>query len=362
MSCEIPLGEMVLNSTWMRNLSTIWEHAVNHPTRSPGAKILDVESNRSTRSEASKERNDRGRSAMYSDLSSSAASSMLPSALLLVSSCNRFYQSQIPSYNKSPSKTETFNKKKSSNYSGASDSTIDYAAETRWSALCACLKEEILEIFKVETRKDQTNSIQTRAEEQWQSPPRFRIIGTLTSSTGTPFERNFLVSARLNHLHVLFLVHLMLLDRNSELSGRFLNISQEILSLVEEAIVVRDRLANAAGIVPTFVLDHYTRKDNVESVGPKTLSDLTTLCAEIEIGALGRPEEPNFALLSIAIKSIRALVDLLVTGKLQRQVKSLGVQAVETIEEIWCPWDSMELWEVEIDFWDRLTENLTTLD
>ena len=101
----------------------------------------------------------------------------------------------------------------------------------------------------------------------------------------------------------------------------------------------------AAGIVSISLLGHCTRKDNLDSIGPKTLPDLDTLCAEVDIEAFVRPEDPNFALISSAIKSIRTLVDLSLRGKLQREAESSEVQAAGTAEQTWSPWDSMEPWD-----------------
>jgi hypothetical protein len=61
----------------------------------------------------------------------------------------------------------------------------------------------------------------------------------------TPFERDFLVHTRLNHLQILFLLRLMLVRRLSEPDSQLLAVSQEILSLVVEAVVLRDRIVNS---------------------------------------------------------------------------------------------------------------------
>ena len=76
-------------------------------------------------------------------------------------------------------------------------------------------------------------------------PHRFRLEGSLKNCGGTPFERDFMVSARLQYLHILFLLHSLLLDRSFEVDTLLLKISQEILSLVVEAIVLKNRLANS---------------------------------------------------------------------------------------------------------------------
>lgn len=61
----------------------------------------------------------------------------------------------------------------------------------------------------------------------------------------TPFERDFLISLRLNHLHVKFLLRRLLLDKPSEPDGPLIEIAQQMLALVVEAILTRDELANS---------------------------------------------------------------------------------------------------------------------
>jgi len=155
--------------------------------------------------------------------------------------------------------------------SGASpwstDAKMDYISETRWSALCASLKEEILELFFCEDRsihaskarlvskpfllssqKLKTPSeISHRAEVQWQAlPADFRLIGSLTQlNYRTPFERDFMASTRLNHLHVQFLLRLVLLTCLTEPDGTIVEIAQQMLALTVETILLRDHLANS---------------------------------------------------------------------------------------------------------------------
>ncbi|EKG15158.1 hypothetical protein MPH_07604, partial [Macrophomina phaseolina MS6] len=122
-------------------------------------------------------------------------------------------------------------------------------ADTRWSSLCAILKEDILDLSREENydeRIRKAREIQADAEVQWAAlPQHFRLEGSLKTCDRRPVERDFLVSTRLNHLHVLFLLRLALVHRTSEPDARLLVISANMLNLVMEAVVLKDRLANS---------------------------------------------------------------------------------------------------------------------
>ena len=88
--------------------------------------------------------------------------------------------------------------------------------------------------------------MQTHAEASWEAlPQRFRLNGSLKTYIGTPFERDFLVSARLNYLHVFFLLRLASQQHVPSPDESLVDISLAMLSLVVEAVVLRDHLANS---------------------------------------------------------------------------------------------------------------------
>ena len=60
-----------------------------------------------------------------------------------------------------------------------------------------------------------------------------------------PIERDFVVAAKLNHLHVLFLVQLALAGQISEPTPGLVALSANILSLVVEAIMFKTYLVNS---------------------------------------------------------------------------------------------------------------------
>lgn len=70
------------------------------------------------------------------------------------------------------------------------------------------------------------------------------------TASDLPIERDFLASARLNYLHVHFLLHLSQNERIKEPSHHLLSVSAEMLSLVVEAAVLKEQLLNSGtGIV-----------------------------------------------------------------------------------------------------------------
>lgn len=92
------------------------------------------------------------------------------------------------------------------------------------------------------------SELQRRAELQWQAlPDGFRMEGSLKHYDRGSWERDFLASTRLNHLHVQFLLRLLCLGSPIDPDPAFVSLSQEILSLVVEVIVLRDQLVCSTG-------------------------------------------------------------------------------------------------------------------
>lgn len=58
-----------------------------------------------------------------------------------------------------------------------------------------------------------------------------------------PVELDFMLSNRLNYLHVLFLLQSALVRSMSEPDAEIINVAAEMLSLVAEAMVLKDSLA-----------------------------------------------------------------------------------------------------------------------
>jgi len=90
------------------------------------------------------------------------------------------------------------------------------------------------------------SAIQRKAEEQWRAlPDQFRLETSLKQCAGNPFERDFLAHVRLNHLHVLFLLRLLLLNTMTEPDIPIIETAGQMLALVVEAILLRDQLTNS---------------------------------------------------------------------------------------------------------------------
>ena len=130
--------------------------------------------------------------------------------------------------------------------------------------MCARLKEETLELAREDDNEERLRKagfvqwqsrtyftnyfsvIQAHAEAQWLAlPPQFRLEGPLKLCDRKPIERDFLVGAKLCHLHVLFLVQLALARHIQEPSSQLVSTSAKMLSLVIEAVVLKDSLVNS---------------------------------------------------------------------------------------------------------------------
>jgi hypothetical protein len=90
------------------------------------------------------------------------------------------------------------------------------------------------------------SEISRRTDEQWQAlPAHFRLKGNLNGCTASSFERDFLLSTRLNHLQVKFLLQFVSLDSLAQPDEVIVTIAQQMLSLVVQGILQREYLANS---------------------------------------------------------------------------------------------------------------------
>jgi hypothetical protein len=82
---------------------------------------------------------------------------------------------------------------------------------------------------------------------QWSSlPQHFRLERPLKSYDRDPVELDLLLGVKLNHLHVVFLLHLALLRNMTEPNAAIISVSAEMLGLVVEAFVLKDRLIDSS--------------------------------------------------------------------------------------------------------------------
>lgn len=126
---------------------------------------------------------------------------------------------------------------------------INYVADTRFSAKFAVIKEHSLEIFRKRHADDQAEMV-VRArqdlERLWlDMPPHFRLETSLADCTGTPFARDFCVNQRLECLHTHFLLGLITLQKSPEPDDDLLRTAGEMLNLVVEVILLRNKLVNS---------------------------------------------------------------------------------------------------------------------
>ncbi|KAJ5103640.1 hypothetical protein N7532_004169 [Penicillium argentinense] len=250
-----------------------------------------------------------------------------------------------------------------------------YRTDTRWSALCASLKEEVWELLQ--DKHDaacvpKASEIQRKAEEQWQAlPAHFRLESSLKQCTGSPFERDFLAHVRLNHLHVLFLLRLLLLNTMTEPDIPIIETAAQMLALVVEAILLRDQLTNsgtgliwkvayyglpAAGIILLALLkQHSHATQNISRT--KIVQDLSVFVAEVQIGTIVRPEDPNYALLSRATQTIQRFLDSFHSDPAQPPPKS----SHDDGNDGWAALLSQDLWDFEAGFWQSLADHPSLL-
>ncbi|EKV07324.1 ATP adenylyltransferase, C-terminal [Penicillium digitatum] len=255
---------------------------------------------------------------------------------------------------------------------GSADWTPDaepgYRADTRWSALCASLKEEIWELLQDKHHPScaqRASVIQCQAEEQWQHlPAHFRLEGSLKKCTQGPFGRDFVAGVRLHHLHVLFLLRLLLLKSPTEPDLPTVETAGQMLTLVVEIILLRDQLTNsgtgliwkvayyglpAAGIMLLAMLkQHMPRAHRTRS-----LQDLSVFVAEVQIGTIVKPGDPNYPLLSKATRTIQRFLDSTHSDPAHSLPEMAGLEG----NEEWTSLLSQDLWDFEAGFWQNLADH-----
>ena len=90
------------------------------------------------------------------------------------------------------------------------------------------------------------SAIRSAAGLQWAAiPAGLRLDSPLSSYSQRHVEIDFLVSAKLNFAHVRFLLELTITPRVSSPGIELLRTSADMLSLVVEAILLKQRLANS---------------------------------------------------------------------------------------------------------------------
>lgn len=148
------------------------------------------------------------------------------------------------------------------------DQPATFTTECTWLAWCAALKEEALDFFHQDRKvTDQTatsrfgtldlgigiqltqiSDIVRRADELWSRLPSHLCIESSTALVNadyTPFQRDFVISARLNYLHVHFLVRQAMMLQSAALDGELLKAARQMLSVVVQALALKDHIVNS---------------------------------------------------------------------------------------------------------------------
>ncbi|KAJ5132889.1 hypothetical protein N7448_007047 [Penicillium atrosanguineum] len=254
------------------------------------------------------------------------------------------------------------------------DSKPGYRADTRWSALCAFLKEEVWELLQDKHDAacvERASIIQRKTEEQWNAlPAHFRLESSLKQCAQSPFQRDFLAHVRLTHLHVLFLLRLLLLNTLSEPDIPIIETAGQMLALVVEIILLREQLTNsgtgliwkvayyglpAAGILLLALLKQHSHTPGISR--NKILQDLSVFVAEVQIGTIVKPGDPNYALLSKATSTIQRFLDSFHSDAGQ-PVPEAGH---EEGSDDWAALLSQDLWDLEAGFWRSLADHPSLL-
>ncbi|KAJ9622825.1 hypothetical protein H2204_011434 [Knufia peltigerae] len=270
----------------------------------------------------------------------------------------------------------------------------DKVTGLRWTACCASLKEEILEVFHgndalLERRKQKFAAVYSRAEALWGSlPTHLKLQGSLrTLQDHVPFERDLLLDIRLTYLQILVLLKSGDVTRGDVDSDdeelETLHISEEILSLVVEAIILREKLANAgtsllwkvahyglpaAGVICFSMLRPSFWQPDARTLDvPKILQDLSVFASEIQLGGLLQPGDPNYALLHRATSAIQSLlrVALSSSGRIAdfRNPDNFSQNVPQHDNQHQIDLSSFnfpaytDFWGCELDFWQDLDEH-----
>lgn len=219
-------------------------------------------------------------------------------------------------------------------------------------------------------------------------PMNVKTAADLKSYPGPPFERDFCLSAKLNYLQVLFLAQQALL-RAPQTDPRLLNISEQLLTIVVEAMMLRHRLVNsgtgfiwkvsfilprrwhmltvfgnkvchyglpAAGTLSLYILQHSTESHQSPPLvaWSKVLNELRIFVAEIQLGGLVQVDEPNYALLSRAARTIQALIENMEPQRERPPEQPSVDHQSRMVFDDWSESLGSDPWGFELGFWQNL--------
>ncbi|KAL4812584.1 hypothetical protein BDW67DRAFT_193577 [Aspergillus spinulosporus] len=253
------------------------------------------------------------------------------------------------------------------------DTRASFMAESRWTAMCAYLKEDIL-CLQREKKCDATDfqrriaEIRATAEKQFDLlPTHLKLECSLRKCTNDSFKRDFLAAVRLNHLHVMFMLSLLQLHTPAEPDTPTVEIAEEIISLIVDLILLRDQIVNsgtslvwkityyalpAAGILLLALLNQRTSPTAPRLVGPRVLQHLTILAAELQAGSIIQPCQPNFELISKAMQTIQSFLDSVAADAMQ-----VAPGLLSGMMDEWPRFANQQTFDFEIGFWQSLADH-----
>ena len=229
-------------------------------------------------------------------------------------------------------------------------------------------------------------NIRATAHGHWRNlPEHYRLEGRLNTCDEPPAVRDFVLGARLDHLHVLFLLALALARPHPEDSLELVTIAADMLSLVVEAIMQKGTLVtsgtslvwkvsyyglSAAGVLCLWLVNKPGETSARRAGVSKMVRDLTVLVAEIEAGLLVRPSDSNYKVQEDASRTIQALLDrLLFRGLSQIPEPGDGAQQQGGPPAVgsdhlpgWSAVEGWPLYDFESDFWTTLGDHPFLVD
>ncbi|KAL4899919.1 hypothetical protein BDW74DRAFT_188810 [Aspergillus multicolor] len=248
------------------------------------------------------------------------------------------------------------------------DTKASFMAESRWTALCATLKENLLYLHReysgdTVTFRGKAAEIKLRADKQFRLlPSHFQHCGSLRArGQGLDrFEGDFLGAVRLNHLHVVFLLQLLQLDSPAQPDPPIIEVAEEIVLIVVDLILLRDRLVNsgtslvwkiayyglpAAGILLLAMLNRRSSP---------ALQHLTILAAELQAGSIIQPRDPNYDLMAKATHALQSFIDSAVSETMQT---NNILRPTDPMLDEWPGFTNSLPMDFEIGFWESLADH-----
>lgn len=98
--------------------------------------------------------------------------------------------------------------------------------------------------------------------------------------------------------------------------------------------------------------------NEIRSAWSKTLLNLGIFVAQVQVGSIVRPSDPNYALISKATQTIERFLD-----SMQREGIQSSTQPSSQMEENgdWAAFFSQDLCDFETDFWENLADHPSLL-